>query len=177
MVDDESELIIQKTSKGWDALISKDIKGSLILTNKRIIIGKSENSIYLADIEHIEISTRFADVPKIMIIHDDKTDNIEFVRSSAGHSLSLFSGDLGRSFTHSELSSYTAYWASLLTMAVYLSGGQRFEENGGYVYKDREVWCGHCQKYVKVPYTDISVWKLECPECGHRGMVSKSPDD
>ena len=48
---ENEERTIQRTSEMWDVVLSKDVKGSLILTNKRIIIGGSINSIYLKDIK------------------------------------------------------------------------------------------------------------------------------
>ena len=75
-----------------------------------------------------------------------------------------------------EVSSYTAYWASILTMARFLYGttDEISEEEK---YEDKKVWCSRCDKYVTVPWTEAPVWKLRCPECGHGGMTTLSPKD
>ena len=137
-------------------------------------------SIQLKDIENVDIETRIADVTKIKISLKNKTEYIDFARQTTGHTFSILFGDTG--WIQSEVSSYTAYWASLITMAKFLFGKsdeveEIMEEVSCTHSKDMQTWCADCAKYVIVPWTDTSVRKIVCPECGRKGMTTLSPDD
>ena len=168
------ERIIKKTKDGWIAHLDNQ-SGSLILTNQRIILGTSKCTISLNDIHDIEIDTRFSDVTRISIDCKESIKHLEFGRSSPGHIANVLLGDSG--WTHSEISSYTSYWASLLTMAKFLYGTQESDEKIGAIYEDKRVWCSHCDKYVISPWTSTPVWKIQCPECDRKGLLSLSPED
>ena len=116
---ENEERIIKKTSSGWKAILGKQ-RGSLILTNRRLIIGDSSNSIPLEDIIDVDIETRLADVTQIQIECKDGTKYLEFVRRGGNHVAQILLGNSGWSF--SEVSSYTSYWASILTIAIFLFG-------------------------------------------------------
>jgi len=162
------EKIIQTTSKGWYAVLESNKKsGPLILTDKQIIIGDTNESIPLDDIEEIDIETRFEDFPKINILYGDKVKSLEFYRTSAWSKVGI---------AHSEISAYTAYWASMLTMAAFLFG-QNYGKRKEVKSEDRNAWCTNCKKYISIPWTDKPVYKIFCPECGQKSMLSLSPED
>ena len=125
---DNAEKIIKITGSGWSAKFSKDKRqGSLKLTNKCLTFGASGETILLEDIENVEIETRTANVPRIKISFESRDqvkriEYIDFARHTAGHTLHILIGDSGLS--HSEVSSYTAYWASLITMANFMFGNK-----------------------------------------------------
>ena len=194
MSNRNEERIIQKTSEKWVALLStsdekKGQRGSLILTNKNIIFkhepryGNLEVNIPITEISNVDVETRWGDVPKISVYTNEKIVNLEFSRQSTGHSMSLFAGDIGRSFMHSELSAFTSYWASLITMVKFHYGVTEVYEIPEQIITAArtagDAWCGRCKKYLnahsEVP--DTPVWKLRCPDCGHLGMTTLSPFD
>jgi len=39
------------------------------------------------------------------------------------------------------------------------------------------VWCPQCDKYVTGMSPETHPRKLPCPECGHKGMTTLSPED
>ena len=174
------EKVIKKTPEGWYTFLSKNnIRGPLTLTNNRLTIGDDDYSILIQDIFDVEITTRFANVPKIQIDCIDGPIFMEFVRLSASHSANLFLGDTGWAF--SELASYTSYWASLLTMTVFLHGNAdearaRWEEIRVEEQSNR-AYCHRCGEYMTVQMDDLQVWQILCPKCGRKGMTSLSPED
>jgi len=156
---------------------SKDIKGSLILTNQRLMIGGSRNSIYLKDIKTIDIPS----INAINITLEDREVKLFFEKRSIGHAVDQFAsillgGPYEAGSWQEEVSSYTSYWASLLTIARFLYG-QVIETVIEEVPEERRAWCARCQMYVLVPWTDIPVWEINCPECGRKGMTTLSPTD
>ena len=169
------ERIIQQTTGGWNVL-SKDVKGSLILTNKRLMVGDSSNSYLLKDIIQVE----FLPINVIQITLKDKTIAFMFNKRSIKHGIDqfasiIFDTPFEAGSRQEEVASYTAHWASILTTALLLYGEPiEYREP---VYEDKKAWCTHCQKYVTVPHSDIPVWKTKCPICGHGGMTSLSPED
>ena len=172
----KDEKIIQKTSEGWIAALSKDIKGPLTLTNKRLMIRDSSNSFFLKDITQIG----FLPMNRIEIILSDKTIKLVFTKRSISHGIDqfasvLFDTPFVAGSWQEEVVSYTAHWASVLTTALLLYGEPM--EYREAKYEDKEVWCNHCKEYVKIPHSDIPVWNIKCPICGHGGMTSLSPED
>ena len=142
------------------------------LTNKRLTFGASGKTILLVDIENVEIETRTADATRIKIRLGRETEYIAFARHTPGHIVHILIGDSGLS--HSEVSSYTAYWASLLTMATFMFGRKsKIEE----VVLARKAWCWYCKDYIEIPSTDDPVWKVKCPKCGHKEMTTLSLED
>lgn len=173
------EKIIQKTSDGWYVTLSKDIKGSLILTNKRLIIGDSSNSIYLKEIKKIDVHS----TPSIKINLKDRVEHLIFKKGSIGHAVDTFAAVIlatpFETISGQEVSSYTSYWASILTMAIFQYGHpDEFREEK---HEDKKAWCYNCQKYVNVPWTrahaETPIWKLSCPECGRKPLATLSPED
>ena len=123
------EKIIQKTSDNWKVYLSKQISGSLTLTNHRIIVENLDNSIYLKEISKI-------DIPSILNIElslGDDVKNLRFEKRNIGHAVDQFASVLlGSPYEagswQEEVSSYTSYWASLTTMAVFLFGNPNEKE-------------------------------------------------
>lgn len=131
----EDEKIIAKSSKGWTSILG-NLRGSLILTNKRLLIGDATNAILLNEILDVDIDTRTADVTRIMIETEKGTKYLEFARTTTGHTINLLLGDSGWSF--SEVSSYTSYWASLITMAKFQYGQSESFEAPQIVYNEKK---------------------------------------
>lgn len=170
------ERIIQQTTEGWYAALAREVKGSLILTNKRLMIGDSTNSYFLKDI----IQICFLPINRIQIKLRDETIQIRFAKRSISHGINqiasvIFDTPFEAGSWQEEVASYTAYWASVLTTALLLYG--ELIEYKEIVYEDKKAWCIHCEEYVTIPYSDTPVWKNECPRCGHRGMTSLSQED
>lgn len=170
------EKIIQRTTEGWYATLEKDVKGSLILTNKRLMIGDSSNSYFLKDIIQID----FFPINGIQITLRDKTIKLIFSKQSISHSIDqlasvFFDTPFEAGSWQEEIASYTAHWASVLTTALLFYGEPiEYRET---IYEDKKVWCKDCKKYVIIPHSDIPIWKRKCPICGHGGMTSLSPED
>jgi hypothetical protein len=167
---EEEERTITKTGSGWSAKFTKyEKQGSLRLTNKRLIFGGGK-PILLDEIRSVEIETRIANVTRIKIRLMRGTEYIDFGRHTPGHMVHLLAGEFG--ITHSEVSSYTAYWASLITMAVFMFGKNFDVER---IARTRVVWCQNCEAYVDIPRTDEPVKTINCPTCGNKGMSRLSP--
>lgn len=169
--NDDGEKILKKSETGWNAALSKDVKGSLILTNKRLMIEDSSNSYFLKDIINID----FLPLNRIQITLRDKTIKLLFAKRSISHGIDQFASVIFETpfeagSWQEEVASYTAHWASVLTTALLLYGEPP-------TYEDKKAWCGHCKKYVDVEWTDTPVWKLVCPECNQKGMTTLSPKD
>lgn len=140
------------------------------------MIGGSSNSYFLNDI--IQIS--FLPLNGIKITLNDETIKLVFTKRSVSYGIEKFSSILldtpfETGSWQEEVASYTAHWASVLTTALLLYG--KPIEYREVIHEDKEVWCNHCKKYVKIPYSDIPVWNIKCPICGHGGMTSLSPGD
>jgi len=174
MTMENEELIIKKIGSGWSVRLTKNRRpGSLILTNQRLIVA--DNSIPLEDIVSVDIDTRTADVTRIVINLENKTEYLDFARHSAGHMVNILFGDTG--WSHSEVSSYTSYWASLLTMATFLFGRKnKYVKSHANEYEGK-AWCHNCGKYVTIKRTETPIWQIECPECGRKPLASLSPED
>ena len=43
--------------------------------------------------------------------------------------------------------------------------------------KPFKAWCGYCKKYVTGTTSLVNIWQIPCPECGHKGMTTLSPED
>ncbi len=174
------ERTIKITGPSWTARVSTrritGEAGSLKLTNKRLRVkpGASGKAILLEDIKDVEIETRFADVPRIKIRVNRKTEYIEFRRSTTGHVFTALIGEIG--IAQAEVAAYTAYWASLITMAKFLYGQPEYEVEEE-VHEDRKGWCGICKKYVTMQWSDTPIWELSCPECGGKPLTTLSPND
>lgn len=144
------------------------------LTNKRLILGDQTNSIFLSDIMEIKI----IDYHRIQLILRNSKKvilNYGVLRplSAIDEAISVFTIPFEVGTGQEERATLTSYWAALLTMAVYLFGQPDL-----YIeLKPRNVWCNHCSKYVEIPGTNIEMWKIECPICGRKGLLSKSPED
>ena len=173
----EDERIIQKSTEGWYAISGEGIRGSLILTNKRLMIGNSSNSFFLKDIIQID----FFPINGIQITLKNKTVKLLMSKQSIGHAIDLFTTVLfdtpfEAGSRQEEIASYTAHWASVLTTAHLLYG-----EPVEYIetkYEEKKAWCNFCNKYVDIQHSDLPVWlKKNCPICGRSGMTSLSPED
>jgi Zn finger protein HypA/HybF involved in hydrogenase expression len=190
---DDGEKIIKKTSEEWSVILKGSIRsthpitwdeledhpektGSMILTENRIIIG--DYSISLDDIVEIDLKPQFADIPKIRITCNDRIENLQFHRGSLSHGINILWGEID--FAYAEDQAYTAYWASLLTMAAFLYGknyGKIKEVIKEVKHEDRKIWCPNCKKYIDVLWTDELFDVVTCPECGHNGMMSHNPEE
>ncbi len=170
-----NERIIQRTSKGWYAKSGKEVRGDLILTNKRLIIGDSSNSYSLKDIVQID----FYPINGIQITLRDKTVKILLAKQSASHAIEQFASvffdtPFEAGSYQEEIASYTAHWSSVLTTVLLLYGDPvEYKET---FYEDRKAWCYNCKKYVVIPHNDLPIWKNKCPICGY-SLTSLSPED
>ena len=149
-------------------------KGSYYtLTNRRLIIGDQTNSIFLSDIKEVELISH--DVIQLTL-YDNKKIKLGYGTLTAGSVINealtyFFAPPYTIGFAQEERSAITSYYASLITMAVFLFGDpETYVE-----LKPRQVWCSQCAKYVEIPGTSVDVWKIECPICGRKGMISKRP--
>ena len=140
------------------------------------MIGDSKNSYFLKDI----IQIGFLPLNSIKISLSDETIKLIFTKRSVSHGIDQFVSVLldtpyEAGSWQEEVASYTSHWASILTTALLLYGKPM--EYREVIHEDKEVWCSHCKKYVKIPHSDIPVWNIKCPICGHSGMTSLSPED
>jgi len=125
---EETEKIIQITTEDWSALFKNSTKETgLILTNKRLILKSSGESIYLHEINNIAIDTKITSNPCIKFIYGEGLEtHIRFFRTTPGTTFHVLLGDSGKVSAENAL--YTAYWASLLTMAKFLYGSPNYFE-------------------------------------------------
>ena len=66
-------------------------------------------------------------------------------------------------------------WLPLVTgIFILLASG---ESSSSGVEKPFKTWCPHCRKYVAGTSSQSLPWKIPCPECGRKGMVTLSPED
>lgn len=122
-------------------------------------------------------------ISRIKINLKDRVEHLTFTKRSIGHAVDQFASIiLNTPFEagswQEEVSSYTSYWASILTMVIFLFRQKiPYSQSIGAKYEERKAWCHHCQKYVSIPWTDTPVWKLSCPECGRKPLTSLSSKD
>jgi len=126
------EKIIQATTENWRVLFEGSSNPtSLILTNKRLILktwmpgsdlfNASEESISLQEIKNIDIETKISNNPCIKFTYDEGVEtHFRFFQTTPGTTFHVLLGDAGK--VTAEITAYTAYWASLLTMAKFLYG-------------------------------------------------------
>ena len=176
MVDTvNDEIMIQKTSSGWQVVLSKK-KSDLILTNQRLIFGNLDTIIELYKIKNVE----FVPLRSIKLTLIEDTIQFGFSKSSGSHTIDqAVSAFLGSPFEagswQEEVSSYTAYWASMLTMTLIQFGNpMKYEE-----WKEEygRAYCHRCFEYVDIPVSKKNVWEIDCPKCGRKGMTTLSPED
>jgi hypothetical protein len=123
------EKVIQMTTENWSALFKNSTKETgLILTNKRLILKSSGESIYLHEINNIDIDTKITNNPCIKFTYGEELEtHIRFFRTTSGTTFHVLLGDSGKVSAENAL--YTSYWASLLTMAKFLYGSPKYFEN------------------------------------------------
>ena len=123
----KEEKIIYRTSGGWRGILEPRRFTSLTLTNKRLVLKEADISISLKDIKNINIETFTANMPCIVVNYGEKSEKIRFNRTTAGSVFHTLFGSIDK--VAAETASYTAYWASLITIAKFLYGNPHQLEN------------------------------------------------
>ena len=125
---EDKEKILLMTTENWRALFKNSSEATaLILTDRRLILKRwkptsedlydsSEESIDIKEINNIDIETSVVKNPCIKFTYGDGLEtSISFFRTAPG---AVFHSVLGSTDKNAaEISAYTSYWASMLTMA------------------------------------------------------------
>lgn len=178
-IQSDKETIICQSSQGWVVnSMGNTYKHPLKLTNKQLILGDNGITFNLKDMK----MCLFKPMNIIEITLTDRTERLKFTKQSVGHAIDQFaSAIMGEPFEagswQEEVSSYTSYWASMITMAISLYGNPVELSETVIQHSERRAYCNRCKKYVFLPWSDEKVWTLSCPECGRRGMTTLSPED
>jgi hypothetical protein len=133
----EKEKILLKTTENWRALFKNSSEATvLILTDRRLILKRwepttedlydsSEESIDIKEIENIDIETSLVNNPCIKFTYGNGLEtSIRFYRTTPGTLFNTMLGSVDKNTA--EISAYTSYWASMLTMARILYGTPNF---------------------------------------------------
>jgi len=136
---DEKEKILIMTTENWRALFKNSGEPTvLILTDKRLILKRgepttedlydsSEESIDIKEINNIDIETSVVNNPCIKFTYGDGLEtSIRFVRTTPGTMFHSILGSVDKNTA--EISAYTSYWASVLTMARIFYGSPSYLE-------------------------------------------------
>ena len=144
--------------------------GKIYLTNKRILVVSQGLVGYnLADISNIKLHSRMANIPKIEFSILGTKHTLEITTSSGN----MF---LAPGFDYADNASIASFWASLLTMSVFMFGNPINFEQTNPLVKPERLWCIICNKYVTVETENRNIHSMPCPVCGKKLLTSKKPE-
>ena len=114
------EKIIKQTENGWKVKLPRRKWSELILTNRRLIIGKGleeyRRSIPLKDIRNMEVKTRFLNQPQLKMDMASETLTLDFSKQGSASLLRLWA--FGADTHDIRIQSYIFNWIMAINQQV-----------------------------------------------------------